>query len=101
MTIMKRWFHTLDSDGSGTIGIEELEDPLISVGLAGSKADVLHLIRSVDYDGNDEVSFDEFLDLITAERFGSILCCGCCGCGCRQANGVVSCGHGLPSQAGA
>lgn len=36
MEVMKRWFHTLDADGSGSIGPEELEDPLVSVGLAAT-----------------------------------------------------------------
>ena len=44
MEVMKRWFHTLDADGSGNIGPEELEDPLVSVGLAGT-----HQVRHAAY----------------------------------------------------
>ena len=37
MEVMKRWFLTLDNDGSGTIGPMELQDPLVSVGLASNR----------------------------------------------------------------
>ena len=34
---LKECFGSLDSDGSGAIGIEELEDPLIGLGLADTR----------------------------------------------------------------
>jgi len=88
MEVMKRWFLTLDNDGSGTIGPMELQDPLVSVGLASNRdvrsasdtvaaacgllgmclQDVMQIISSVDYDENGEIDFEEFLDLITTER---------------------------------
>lgn len=37
---LKQYFSSLDKDGSGVIDIEELEEPLISLGLVESKADV-------------------------------------------------------------
>lgn len=39
-TKLKQYFSSLDNDGSGVIDIEELEEPLISLGLAESRAEV-------------------------------------------------------------
>lgn len=55
---LKQYFRSLDGDGSGmaiyviwgSIGIEELEDPLISLGIAESRDDVKKIIESVDDD---------------------------------------------------
>ncbi len=65
---LKKWFEFLDADGSGEIGVEELQDPLVSVGLAKCRRDVINLIKSVDASGNDEISFDEFLTLMKPSR---------------------------------
>lgn len=45
----------------GAIGIEELEDPLISLGIAESRKDVSKIIASVDEDGTGAIEFAEFL----------------------------------------
>ena len=37
---LKHYFNHLDQDGGGSIGIEELETPLISLGIAKNRADV-------------------------------------------------------------
>lgn len=47
---LKQYFKSLDEDGSGSIGIEELEDPLISLGIAESRDDVKKIIDTVDDD---------------------------------------------------
>lgn len=52
MSILQRWFDLLDSDGSGEVSVNELEDPLLSVGLATSKQEVVDLIARVDKDGS-------------------------------------------------
>jgi centrin-1 len=44
---MRNWFEFLDADGSGEIGVDELQDPLVSVGLANCRDDVVNLIQSV------------------------------------------------------
>ena len=61
---LKLWFDVLDVDGSGEISLEELEDPLLSVGLAETKEDIQKLIDSVDTDGSGEIGFEEFLVVI-------------------------------------
>lgn len=61
----------MDEDGSSiklhfkwleSIGIDELEEPLISLGIAESREDVKKLIYTVDDDGF--IEFKEFLEII-------------------------------------
>lgn len=66
--LMRRWFESLDTDGSGEVGLNELEDPLVSVGLARSRDDVQKLIDQVDKDGTGEVTFSEFLHLMYPKK---------------------------------
>uniref|UniRef100_K3X9X3 EF-hand domain-containing protein n=1 Tax=Globisporangium ultimum (strain ATCC 200006 / CBS 805.95 / DAOM BR144) TaxID=431595 RepID=K3X9X3_GLOUD len=68
MTLMRRWFESLDADGSGEVGLNELEDPLVSVGLARNREDVQKLIDGVDKEGKGEVTFDEFLNLMYPKK---------------------------------
>ena len=48
----------------GSIGVEELEDPLISLGIAESRDDVKKIMDSVDEDKSGQIEFKEFLDII-------------------------------------
>ncbi|KAG1707442.1 hypothetical protein DVH05_026640 [Phytophthora capsici] len=68
LALMRRWFDSLDADGSGEVGLDELEDPLVSVGLAGSRDDVQHLIEEVGVDGSGGVTFEAFMNLLYPER---------------------------------
>lgn len=68
IALMRRWFTSLDADGSGEVGVDELEDPLVSVGLARSRGDVQKLIDGVDRDGSGEVTFGEFLHLMHPKK---------------------------------
>ena len=43
------------------IGVEEIEETLISFGIAKSKEDVTATVQELDIDGNGELDFDEFL----------------------------------------
>mmetsp|Transcript_26981 Transcript_26981/g.31090 ORF Transcript_26981/g.31090 Transcript_26981/m.31090 type:complete len:257 (+) Transcript_26981:46-816(+) len=61
---LKRYFTALDEDGSGSIGIEELEEPLIALGLAETKEQVMRIIEEVDDDGSGTIEFEEFLSII-------------------------------------
>ena len=47
---LKSYFKSLDEDGGGSIGLEELEDPLISLGIAESREEVKKIMDSVDDD---------------------------------------------------
>ena len=42
----------MDADGSGFIGAEELEEPLIGLGFVDSKEDVKRIVNLVDKDGS-------------------------------------------------
>jgi len=59
---LRTYFNSLDSDGGGSIGIDELEDPLIALGLVDNRAQVSKIMTSVDDDG--EIEFPEFLGII-------------------------------------
>ena len=54
----------INEDGLEGMGVEQLKEPFISLGLANSKDDVNELINSVDDDGSGRIEFDEFLRII-------------------------------------
>ena len=61
---LKECFNNLDDDGSGSIGIDELEIPLIGLGFADSRQEVEEIVNEVDEDGSGMIEFDEFLLII-------------------------------------
>lgn len=63
---LRQCFNTLDEDGGGAIGLEELEKPLIGLGFATSREEVKTMMDSVDVDGSGQLEFDEFLLIIKA-----------------------------------
>lgn len=54
----------MDPDGSGSITVLELEDPLIGLGFAETRQEVQEMVDSVDEDGSGMIEFDEFLTII-------------------------------------
>jgi hypothetical protein len=68
MVLLRRWFDSLDTDGSGEIGLDELEDPLVSVGLARDREDVRKLIQHVAKSCSGEVNFQDFLNLMNPKK---------------------------------
>ena len=61
---MRDYFNSLDEDGSGSIGVEELEDPLIALGLVDNRQQVQQIVQLVDEDGSEMIEFGEFLSII-------------------------------------
>ena len=61
---MRSYFAQLDTDRSGMIGVDEIEETLISLGLAKTKEDVEATVKELDVDGNGELDFDEFLQML-------------------------------------
>ena len=61
---LRTYFSSLDDDGSGSIGVDELEDPLIALGLVDNRAQVQKIVESVDDDGSEMIEFPEFLGII-------------------------------------
>jgi centrin-1 len=54
----------LDDDGSGSIGWQELKEPLIGLGLTDSVEQILQMIELVDEDRSGLIEFQEFLQII-------------------------------------
>lgn len=67
---LRQWWDFLDADGGGTLSVDELEDPLVSVGLARGRADVEKLIEMHDTSGEGELSFENFTSMLTARNSG-------------------------------
>ncbi|KAA0161851.1 hypothetical protein FNF28_04916 [Cafeteria roenbergensis] len=65
--LLRMWFERLDTDGSGEIGLDELLEPLVSVGLASGEREVAALIRAVDTSGSGEIDMSEFVALLSAD----------------------------------
>ena len=55
-------------DGIESIGVEELEEPLIAMGLVANRSEVEKLVAEVDQDQNGEIEFSEFLEIIKGGR---------------------------------
>ena len=64
---LKRWFTSLDKDGSGEITIDELEGPLLATGIARNPDEVRAIFRAVDKDGSGEIGFKEFMQVISTD----------------------------------
>lgn len=63
----KKYFEDIESinpDGDEGMGVDQLEEPFISLGLAYSKEEVADLIASVDDDNSGRIEFGEFLRII-------------------------------------
>lgn len=54
----------MDEDGSGSITIDELEEPLIGLGLAENRFEVEKMIAKADVDASGYIDFDEFLMIL-------------------------------------
>ena len=66
MEILKACFESLDEDGGKSIGVDELEDPLIALGLVNDRWQVEKMVMEADDDG--QIEFDEFLQLVKGKK---------------------------------
>ena len=64
ITKLRECFNSLDSRGSGGLGVEQLKGPLIGLGLVSSVQEVQNMIDLVDEDESGEIEFDEFLHIV-------------------------------------
>ena len=55
---------TINPDDQEGIGVDQLEEPFISFGLAYTRDEINNLIASVDDDGSGRIEFGEFLRII-------------------------------------
>ena len=68
--MLRDWFEALDADGSGDISVDELEEPLISIGLVSSKQDLEEMIKKYDSSGDGEIDFQEFVKMVMTKEEG-------------------------------
>jgi len=54
----------VENDDEESIGVDELEDPLIALGLVNNRNQVHKIVEEVDEDGSQMIEFDEFLEII-------------------------------------
>ena len=63
---IKEAFDIFDMDGSGAISISELLKAMRSLNFDTKNPAIYKMIADMDEDGNGEIEFDEFLDMMTA-----------------------------------
>nr|XP_022334736.1 calcium-binding protein LPS1-alpha-like [Crassostrea virginica] len=64
---IKEAFLVFDKDGDGTVSTEELGEVMRSMGQNPTEKELLDMIAEVDVDGNGDVEFDEFLQMMAKQ----------------------------------
>ena len=57
-------FKELDRDGSGALGLDELYEPLLALGLVENKEQVKEMMSKVDINKSGVIEFEEFIKII-------------------------------------
>lgn len=57
----------MSNNDENTIGLTELEDPLVTLGIANSREEVNTIINAFDVNKNGKLEFDEFLDILNGK----------------------------------
>ena len=63
---IKEAFDIFDVDKSGSISVKELLNAMRSLGFDTKNPAIFQMIADMDDDGNGQIEFDEFLDMMTA-----------------------------------
>uniref|UniRef100_K3W8I7 EF-hand domain-containing protein n=1 Tax=Globisporangium ultimum (strain ATCC 200006 / CBS 805.95 / DAOM BR144) TaxID=431595 RepID=K3W8I7_GLOUD len=63
--MLRQWFNALDADGSGKISVEELEDPMLSIGIVADPCEIKEIANKLDTDANGLIDFHEFVEFLT------------------------------------
>ena len=63
---IKEAFDIFDVDRSGAISVQELLNAMKSLGFDTKNPAIFQMIADMDEDGNGEIEFEEFLDMMTA-----------------------------------
>ena len=68
---LRQAFDLFDTDGSGTIDPKELRVAMQSLGFETKNQTIYQMIQDIDKDGDGDVNFDEFLEMMTSRLAGS------------------------------
>jgi len=68
---LKELFSALDDDGSAAIGVDELENPLITLGLVNDRYEIKSIVDEVDDDKTGEIELSEFLQIFMKKNLKS------------------------------
>ncbi|KAL3671031.1 hypothetical protein V7S43_004215 [Phytophthora oleae] len=63
--MLRQWFNALDADNSGKISVEELEDPMLSIGIVNDTREIQQIVSKLDKDANGQIDFQEFVEFLT------------------------------------
>ena len=63
---IKEAFDIFDIDKSGAISVSELLKAMTTLGFDSKNPAIFNMISDMDEDGNGEIEFEEFLDMMTA-----------------------------------
>ena len=63
---MKDYFYYLDKDKNGTVSIEDLTEPLLTLGV--NREEIREFVEIVDRTGKGEIKLEDFLTLIKSAR---------------------------------
>ncbi len=63
---IKEAFDIFDVDKSGSISVSELLKAMKTLGFDSKNPAIFNMISDMDHDGNGEIEFEEFLDMMTA-----------------------------------
>jgi len=64
ITEYKEAFKLFDTDGDGTISVQELSTVMKSLGLQPSPQEIQEMMTEADEDGSGSIEFDEFLNMM-------------------------------------
>merc|ERR1712086_393293 len=67
---IKEAFDLFDTDGSGSIDVNELKVAMRALGMDAKSEEIRKLINDIDTDGDGTIDFDEFLAMMTARKQG-------------------------------
>lgn len=65
---LKEAFSMFDTDNGGTISFTELRGVMKSLGANPTDDDLKRMMQSVDDNGDNEIDFEEFLDLMSSNK---------------------------------
>ena len=63
---IKEAFDVFDTDGSGAISVQEILNSMKSLGFDTKNPAIYRMIADFDENGNGQIDFEEFIDLMTA-----------------------------------